>query len=339
MERELSSFTDLQKSISQLGVNGGNILLRLSFRTTQEPLEEAMQKISGYFAPFEEGAVVAVDPNIPEDISPDTTDQAVPNAESAHIEHLPPASSDSTEPELQSEESPQPHPSNPSRPVTIFRPPSGSTPQSALRTHNEEDYVISIEQAKSYQEQLNVASRPTRLPSDAEIAAKAVAQQEKLANITEVEVKIRFPEQSQVVTKFGQSDTGAALYSFARGCMNEKIANEPFLLIFTGGPARTIIPDSDQTLLIKDLGLRKRILINFSWDDKASLTARRSNLDLLKPELRRHAQEIKVPEVLAEESQGQNRMSTLGRLGAALRGDDSRKGGTMPKWFKMPGKK
>lgn len=355
-ERELSSFTDLQKSLSQLGVNSGNILLRLSFRTTQEPLEEAIQKISDYFAPFEDNSVVAVDPNIPEDTSPSTIDQVVPNAESASttIETLTPASSNSIVSELRSE-SLQPHPSDQSavssvssRPVTIFRPPSGSTPQSALRAHNEEDYVLSIEEAKSYQERLNVTSRPTRLPSDAEIAAKVVAQQEKLANITEVEVKIRFPEQSQVVAKFGQLDTSATLYSFARGCVNEKIASEPFLLIFTGaagGPVRgggknlTIIPDSDQKLLIKDLGLRGRVLINFSWDDKASLTARGSDLNLLKAELRRHAQEIKVPDVPAEES---NEKSTLGRLGAALRGDDgrsSRKGGTMPKWFKMPGKK
>ena len=49
MGRELTSFTDLQKTLAQLGCNNGSILLRLSFKPSDTPLEEAMAEIEGYF--------------------------------------------------------------------------------------------------------------------------------------------------------------------------------------------------------------------------------------------------------------------------------------------------
>jgi tether containing UBX domain for GLUT4 len=51
MNRELGTFVDLQKTIAQIGVTSGNILLRLMFKTTETPLEDAMQDISKYFKP------------------------------------------------------------------------------------------------------------------------------------------------------------------------------------------------------------------------------------------------------------------------------------------------
>src|ERR1700761_4990860 len=49
LNREFSTLEDLQKTLSQLGVTSGNILLRLSFKDSEKPLEEAMQDISQYF--------------------------------------------------------------------------------------------------------------------------------------------------------------------------------------------------------------------------------------------------------------------------------------------------
>ena len=49
MGRELSSFTDLQKTLAQLGFNSGTALLRLSFTTSDQPLEDAMKQIEGFF--------------------------------------------------------------------------------------------------------------------------------------------------------------------------------------------------------------------------------------------------------------------------------------------------
>ncbi|KAI4131652.1 MAG: hypothetical protein LQ347_002880, partial [Umbilicaria vellea] len=51
--RELSSFMDLQKTLAQLGFNSGSVLLRLSFRLSETPLEEAMGEIDQYFKSVE----------------------------------------------------------------------------------------------------------------------------------------------------------------------------------------------------------------------------------------------------------------------------------------------
>ncbi|KAF2624336.1 hypothetical protein BU25DRAFT_433569 [Macroventuria anomochaeta] len=47
--KEQSSFVGLQQTLSQLGFDSGSALLRLSFKNTGTPLEEAMAQISQYF--------------------------------------------------------------------------------------------------------------------------------------------------------------------------------------------------------------------------------------------------------------------------------------------------
>jgi tether containing UBX domain for GLUT4 len=63
LEREVSSFTDLQKTLAQLGFNSGNVLIRLSFRRTEEPIEEAMAKIGEFFKSSEDEAPSVQDKN------------------------------------------------------------------------------------------------------------------------------------------------------------------------------------------------------------------------------------------------------------------------------------
>lgn len=47
--KEQSSFVGLQQTLSQLGFDSGSALLKLSFKNTGTPLEEAMSQISQYF--------------------------------------------------------------------------------------------------------------------------------------------------------------------------------------------------------------------------------------------------------------------------------------------------
>lgn len=47
--KEQSSFVELQQTLSQLGFDSGSALLKLSFKNTGTPLEEAMSQISQYF--------------------------------------------------------------------------------------------------------------------------------------------------------------------------------------------------------------------------------------------------------------------------------------------------
>ncbi|KAF2141790.1 uncharacterized protein K452DRAFT_33809 [Aplosporella prunicola CBS 121167] len=55
--REFGEFTELQKTLGQLGYGGGSILMRMRFKDSGRPVHEAMADISGYFE--------AVDPPAP----------------------------------------------------------------------------------------------------------------------------------------------------------------------------------------------------------------------------------------------------------------------------------
>ncbi|KAJ5889968.1 hypothetical protein N7504_010778 [Penicillium tannophilum] len=333
LERELSSFTDLQKSLAQLGFNNGNVLIRLGFRKTEEPLEEAMVKIAEYFK------------STGDDTPMPAQNQAPPApAIESNVQQEQEATSEPTAAETAPAEVPeQPVPTS-TRSVTVFSPPSADTPFSAQAPYNEEDYIPSIEHATAHQRQLNQSSRPKRLPTDAEIAAKAAAEEQRRADIREVDVKIRFPDQSQVVAKFGPSDTGQSLYDFVRSCLVPTYADIKFALnaFASSTPARAghvnVIPEN-QTLLIKGLKLEGRILVNFTWADNASSTTHLQRKDILRPDLRSQAQELKieqVPEPVPEPS----KPAEAGPSGSAdaSKAGGARKGG-VPKWFKMPGKK
>ena len=54
MGRELASFADFQKTLSQLGYNSGSVLIRLSFRKTDKTLMAAMEEVNRYFKQEEE---------------------------------------------------------------------------------------------------------------------------------------------------------------------------------------------------------------------------------------------------------------------------------------------
>lgn len=274
----------------------------------------------------------------------DTRQQSpAPNDENPQA---PPIASEQLQPSFQTELLPSEHYEDPdmaSRPATVFSPPTSNTPQSAQFAYNENDFIPSVEHAQAYQRRLNMISRPTRLPTDAEIAAKATEEEERLASIKEVDVKVRFPDQSQVVTQFGQPDTGKSLYDFVRSCLAEQFAHEKFRLSLSatagelgsgrGKKLQNTIPDSDHKLLIKDLGIAGRVLISFTWDERVS-PATRQGTSLLIPELQSQAQQHKIeqPADTADNSPANSKPEGPGQR-------QGRKPGTLPKWLKLPGKK
>lgn len=367
MGRELSTFRDLQKSLAQLGFNSGSILLRLSFRTTEQPLEEAMSEIEGYFKSVDENKEATEEANTPSNIetavsssetpksTPSETQQLTPAEPSTGTELIPPPTSTTTAPATMPVSTPpappESQPMASSRPVTVYAPPSGNTPQSARFIHHEEDYVPTIDHAKAHQQYLNAASRPQRLASDAELAAQESARQEKLAQITVIEVKVRFPDQSQVVSKFGRQDTAADLYGFVRSCLDEGVASEAFSLSYFDngvgkkgpGSAQSVIPDSSEKKLIKDLKLSGRVLVNFVWDGNAALAARSKGAEILRSDLRKAAGQIKVEDIpdVEEERQEEekDKKSWLKRMGGGGDSGGSSSGKKVPKWLKLPGKK
>lgn len=362
MGRELSTFTDLQNSLAQMGFNNGNVLLRLSFRRTEEPLEVAMVKIQDYFKTIED-VEEAEKPTQKETAAPQPTGESQPQPTASDNAEAPPVSEEQplsqatpAEPlaaaavpatEASTAEAPTApaFESTESRPVTVFSPPSSSTPQSAQVTYNDNDYLPTVEHAQAHQRRLNAASRPTRLPTDAEIAAKAAAEEERLSSIQEVDVKVRLPDQSQVVAKFSQHDTGHSLYNFVRNCLTEPFAHEKFILALfpitgTPGPKKpqNTVPDSDRSLLIKDLGMVGRVLVSFTWDASVSpSTAQKSKSNLLRPELRSQAQQLKVDQ--PADVAGNTAVASSSGQSQQSQDKPARKPGSLPKWLKLPGKK
>lgn len=344
MGRELTSFTDLQRTLAQLGFNSGSILLRLSFKSSGTPLEEAMAEIEGYFhsvdgsdlerkdeAALGLNAAPAEGPSRPPD-DMDTVEEGVARQLSEAPEE--------TVPKLRvTEDAPRPTTST-GRPLSVFRPPSNTIPVAAQTQHNPADFTPTVEHAQVHQRMLNKATLNKRLPSEKESEAANLAEQERLASIKEVEIKIRMPDQSALSAKFGQQDTGAELYGFVRECLEEKWRLEAFMLRHLGvksDSTQSVVSDNEKRLLIRDQGLRGRVLLVFGWDDtKASMEARMEK-NVLREDLRKQAKEYKVQEVqVHDDDTDVGKTIDVGK--SDPEGGEKKKGG-VPKWLKGLAKK
>ncbi|KKY29036.1 putative ubx domain-containing protein [Phaeomoniella chlamydospora] len=369
MGRELSTFTDLQKTLGQLGFNSGSTLLRLNFKTTETPMHEAMEQITEYFKSLE-------DDFRPPPSQPATTSEPPPSNEAATTSTprepteagndtpmTDAPSTDSTIPDQPP--STPPSPSLTSRPVQIFAAPTSSTPSAAsFTTHNASDYVPTVEHAQAHQRLLQQSSRNVRLPTDSELEAQAQAAREKLASVASIEIKIRFPDQTSIVATFAQSDTAKELYNFVRECLDPSVQSEPFVLKYPntstgplaasrpGGQSTVpVTPLSDSTTspsshpkLIQDLALKGRTLMTFFWDPEKTSPEARMKRTVLKPELRSEAKEIEVKDIGAtskDKDEDKGVRVDLSGKGAddGKEGKDGRGAKKVPKWLKLPGKK
>jgi tether containing UBX domain for GLUT4 len=355
MGRELSSFTDLQKTLAQLGLNGGSSLIRLSFRKTEIPLEEAMAEIGHYFKSMEEpvtagahsgtaadtkstpeGVVGPVTDAIAGEVDPDTsTTMSIDPSESsassynAAVALTPVTPSESSLPD---EVVVGPN----QRPISVFAAPSSQTPKAALNPYNEDDYEPTVAHAKLHQLNLQANTQNKRLLSDAELQLQAEEKAAQQAAIREVSIKVRFPDQLTVVSSFTALDNGATLYEFVRGVIAAE--DQPFTLVWMSPKGPQTIPNNTNVRLIRDLGFAGRMLINFNWDDGASKEARSKTT--LKGEFASKAKELQVQEVAA--AQAQEKENSAATSAAAKEKESSGGGkskGGMPKWLKLPGKK
>ncbi len=319
MGRDFASFTDLQKTLAQLGLNGGSALIRLHFRATDQPLEEAMATISQYFDAQEDcveprsdahgahshnvggersvpvaeeaGATqdVAGDVNpaepVPMEQTLNTSEDSKEDATMANTELLP------TSDQTQSDELPGNITVGPDqRPISIFAPPSSDTPQAATVPFNPADYETTIESARLHQARLAESSRNKRLPSDKELAEQENAKSTRLASIREVTVRVRLPDQTQVQGTFNNLDTTGNLYKFVRDVLRAQ--DQQFTLRYTGPKGQQVSMKDGTERLVGDLQLRGRVLVNFVWAETVDVQIR--NQPALKQEFQRQAQPIKV---------------------------------------------
>ncbi|ETI29279.1 hypothetical protein G647_01732 [Cladophialophora carrionii CBS 160.54] len=345
MNRELASFTDLQKSLAQLGFNTGSALLRLNFRATQTPLEEAMVQIQDYFNSIE-GEGPAAPPSQPQTNAPATEPQpAAATTQPEWTEDGPPQPASQTLPEEPAASSSQSQTATSAsgRPISVFRPPTASTPSAALRSHNEADYTPTIEHAQVHQKLLQQNSKNVRLKTEAELAAQAEEEAAKWAAVKDVEVKIRFPDQSTIVTPFSQSDTAADLYSFVRECLEDRWRSEVFLLRNPGIRGKNeFIPDDSGKRIIRDLQLKGRVLLTFAWDDQKASSQARNTKSVLKEDLRNRAQELQVQDVTmvdVEDNKDAGVKINVGKMDTGGSEDGGQSKSKMPKWLKGLSKK
>lgn len=348
MGRELASFTDLQKTLAQLGFNSGSALLRMSFRMTETPLEEAMTEIGRYFKDVEaqdpnraqegnkkDAGAASTNGQVPVESKtkePSTTSDTPSNSLVTSHDQQPPSeeSEPSTTPQTASNAANAiVGPSD--RPIAVFAPPSSSTPKAAQQAFDERDYEPTVDHAKIHQQRLKASGQNQRLLTDAELAAQAEAQAQKAAQIKDVKIKVRFPDQSQVEAPFSNVDTARTLYEHVQGLMRQP--EEPFSLTFSTAKGPKQIPRDSDIRLIKDLGMAGRVLVNFVWENGAKVQSR--NAPTLRDEYRQQAREIEIAEVKGVEVEEQKIPTESKDKGKE---SGSRKPG-VPKWLKLPGKK
>lgn len=321
MSRTIETFTDLQKTLGQLGINGGSILMRLNFKNNEQPLEEAMEEISGYFTsvegPSDESGVGATQEargahasgagnmsSLP-DAAADNAGTALegsagpePNDEDVDMTSSAPVAPVVEDDVIASSSETQPQPAEPApRPqqalyngVAVYRAPSKDTPAAALEPDDPSTFEPSIAHAKAHQAALERSGRNTRLLSDKELEEQEAQRQAALATVLNVTVRVRYPDQSMIETNINASETSADVYKKVRETL--AYPTEPFELRFLGKKGHQSLPDAGDKRLVRDFGFRGKVLVTFAWLQKASTQARQA--PALKEEYRSHAQELNV---------------------------------------------
>lgn len=350
MGRELASFEDYQKTLSQLGYNSGSVLIRLSYKTTDQTLYEAMELISQFFKEDVQAGGASEAPEKPEEpvtaaeISGDTPMADAPS-------DLTPRNTQSEQPSHPSETAPlepvlDPHTDtskgeasstaldehNPLEPINVFFAPSGTTPAAALAPSNEKDYNPTVAHAQLHQSRLLDNSRNKRLLSDKELEEKAAAEEAKIAAVKSVLVRVRFPDNTSSEWQVGPTQTGAFLYEAVRHVMASKDA--AFHLVLPGG--KSVIKDSNtpQHSLIKSYKLSGRVLVNLVWEDSVDAAVRKQSF--LKTSIARQGQNVPVPEVPQVAEEEEHTAPAIEPKKEKSSGDSG--GKKLPKWLKL-GKK
>ncbi|KAH7035372.1 GLUT4 regulating protein TUG-domain-containing protein [Microdochium trichocladiopsis] len=363
--QKLSTFTDFQKTLSQLGYNTGGVLLRLSFQRTERTFFEATTEIDQYF----KEDVADKQPANAE--TQQTQSSEVLNTQTESTSQSEAASSQPVAPqhestlstgvgqqmELTSGTTPRseepvreqasdentmvvgpPPTSTEARPIRIYEAPSSTAPAAAVDKDADEAFVPGIEQARAHQSLLKSLGENKRLLSDRELEEKAAAQKEALAKTQQILIRVRHPDNTMFEREYGQDDTGSVLYADVRSQMANPTA--AFKLVI---PPRELIRDTNESAgkLITGYKLRTNTLVNFVWDESVSPEIRKK--PFLKDSAASKAQQVRIPDipdVASKANEAGNGSSMTGmpaQSKPSASGDGS--GFKKPKWLKGFSKK
>ena len=301
MGREYSALEDLNKTLSQCGINSGSIVLRVTFKLSERTLFDALQEISRYLSDVEpeqpkvEEKSEAAAATVIEQPKTETPAEELPKPEAA----APTPTTEQPTPSAPAEPAAGPDlmdidgtstPTDHLQPTNVFTAPSSSTPAAARTREDDSVYEPTIAHAQLRQHQLLQRAQNTRLKSDAELAADAAEEARRLAKITSVEIKVRFPDQTSALWTVSPDETGAFVYDAVRGVMAHP--DQPFRLILPG--PKTVVHE-DEKKLIAGYRLKGREMLHLLWEDGVPPAAR--GMSFLKGSVASKAREVVVPEI------------------------------------------
>ncbi|KAK8114268.1 UBX domain protein [Apiospora kogelbergensis] len=345
-QRSFSTFVDFQKTLAQLGYNTGRVAMRLSFQKTDRTFAEAMADISQYFQEEEQATREAAGDTVegePAEASSSAADAAAAteppqdNASSSVAETRGDSQGDgldTTKEEDTDKMEVDTTPTDPLQPVSVFSAPASGTPHAAHTTEPDDIYTPGIQHAQLHQQRLKNAGQNKRLLSDEEIRDEEAEKQAKLAAVKKVQVRVRFPDNTQASWEIHPDHTGKFLHDAVRTVMAAQGAT---FKLRPAGVATVPIRD-DGTKVIAGYGLVGATLINLVWDDSVPKSIR--GQPFLKADAARRAREVEIPEIpRGEEEAAPASGPSKGSVVEKPKGDSGgggKKG--MPKWLKL-GKK
>ncbi|KAK9431991.1 hypothetical protein V1505DRAFT_324722 [Lipomyces doorenjongii] len=153
-----------------------------------------------------------------------------------------------------------------SRSVAVYLAPD-KTPE-PINDYDESIYEMTTVRAKAYQSLLTTKSR--KLTEGGPMLTKELRQKqeaEKRAKVGKCEVRIRFPDQTQLLSTFNTTETIGDVMTFVRFSLVDPMI--PFYFFIT--PPRRVLADPSK-ILVDDLGFGSREILYFAWD-MAKLTA------------------------------------------------------------------
>ncbi|GJC91939.1 UBX domain-containing protein [Colletotrichum higginsianum] len=349
MGRELATFDDFQKTLSQLGYNSGSVLIRLSFRKTEQTLFEAMGQISQFFTEVEaeakktEEMPSAVD-ETSESAVVEMTSQSATSEDAAEAPVEPPVAdasgtSQATKPQSKSRQAKRNQHLKPWKSINQTRQTlcsRGTTPAAALADVPEDDYAPTIAHAQLHQARLQKSAQNKRLPSDKELEAQRQAEEARLAAVSNVPMKVRFPDNTSAQWSFGHEATGATLYRAVRSVMAYNA--QAFRLVVPGSKVVIKDEDSPNNRLIHDYKLTRSVLLSFVWDDSVPADVRKK--PFLKGSIAQTAKEVMVPDIPKDNDNEEERPAASSSKPEKREGSgDGSVAKKLPKWLKLPGKK
>ncbi|KAK3631942.1 hypothetical protein LTR56_012415 [Elasticomyces elasticus] len=283
--RKYEGFEQLQKTLGELGYNGGNVLLKVSFRRTEQSLEEAMKEIGGFFtATKDEGAMedvvsphaeMARDAEVDRDTVPMSEDDIPAPNPSSEAEPQPSSSQAADSPQQSDENTPPPRPSSTTtNRISVYRPPTNGTPAAALAPDDPSAFEPTIDHARLHQATLGTRGQNQRLKSDKELEELEATRQQHLATVQNVRIRVQYPDEHIIETVFAASATAAKLYETVRSTLRGP--SEAFELRWFGPKGRLeSLPDSGTKRLVRDLGFRGGVKVTLVPAADAGVDAKR----------------------------------------------------------------